>query len=250
MKFRSLLFFLLFLQFAHAQNAQKNDKFFVFDKDWQPADVKKASYFLRVRQINDSSFEWLYYNMFGPRIKVENYKDTQATIKNGKFTYFSALGTIDSAGNYFNNQLDGEWFYFNILGQTTRKKTYYNGVLLSDSSFAPKEAKKKDEKLDSVERESEYPGGQAAWQRFLIKNFHYPDRAMNNNIQGQVVIQFIIDKDGSVIQPEISRSVEYSLDEEAIHIIGLCGKWIPAVQFNRKVKSFKKQPFVFKLDAQ
>ena len=118
------------------------------------------------------------------------------------------------------------------------------------------EAPKKDEEdydktFTKVEIESEYPGGAAAWLRYLNKNFRYPDDAVNNEIQGTVVVQFIVDKEGNVSDvAAISGPENGGLREEAIRVIKKSGKWTPAVQNGRQVKSYKKQPIVFKLEAQ
>ena len=118
------------------------------------------------------------------------------------------------------------------------------------------EAPKKDETdwdktFTKVEIESEFPGGAGAWQRYLNKTFRYPDDAQNNEIQGVVVIQFIVDKEGNVSDVEaISGPEGGGLREEAIRVIKKSGKWNPAVQNGRQVKSYKKQPIVFKLEAQ
>ena len=115
--------------------------------------------------------------------------------------------------------------------------------------------KKDDEDYDKtftkVEIESEYPGGPAAWLRYLNKNFRYPDEAVNNDIQGTVVVQFIVDKEGNVSDVQaISGPDQGGLREEAVRVIKKSGKWTPAVQNGRQVKSYKKQPIVFKLEAQ
>jgi protein TonB len=118
------------------------------------------------------------------------------------------------------------------------------------------EAPKKDEEdydktFTKVEIESSYPGGPAAWLRYLNKNFRYPDDAVNNEIQGTVVVQFIVDKEGNVSDVSaISGPESGGLREEAIRVIKKSGKWTPAVQNGRQVKSYKKQPIVFKLEAQ
>ena len=118
------------------------------------------------------------------------------------------------------------------------------------------EAPKKDEEdydktFTKVEIESEYPGGAAAWLRYLNKNFRYPDDAVNNEIQGTVVVQFIVDKEGNVSDvAAISGPENGGLREEAVRVIKKSGKWTPAVQNGRQVKSYKKQPIVFKLEAQ
>jgi protein TonB len=105
-----------------------------------------------------------------------------------------------------------------------------------------------DKTYTKVEIESAYPGGQPAWTRFLNKTMHYPDDAVNNEIQGTVIIQFIVEKDGSINNIEaISGPKKGGLREEGVRVIRLSGKWVPAVQNGRAVKSYKKQPLVFKL---
>jgi protein TonB len=126
----------------------------------------------------------------------------------------------------------------------------------SDAGKGVVEAPKKDEEdydktFTKVEIESEYPGGPAAWLRYLNKNFRYPDDAVNNEIQGTVVVQFIVDKEGNVSDVNaISGPESGGLREEAVRVIKKSGKWTPAVQNGRQVKSYKKQPIVFKLEAQ
>ncbi len=250
MKLRLILLLCICSEFSYSQIANDNDQFFVFNKKWEPVDIKKAAYFLRVRQLGDSNWEWMYYNIYGPRVKLEHYKDTKRAIKNGNFVYYFPKGTIDSLGNYVNDQPDGEWRFLDAKEQLIRKKTYSNGVLLSDSSFTPKNdpapSKKYEKKPGEIE--SEYPGGQSGWARFLNKNLHYPDRAINNTVQGEVSVQFIVDKEGNVTDPAINKSVEYPLDEEALRMMSICGKWTPAVQDGRLVRSYKRQPIIFKLD--
>lgn len=102
-------------------------------------------------------------------------------------------------------------------------------------------------KFAKVEVESEFPGGAAGWQSYLIKNMRYPVKAMKKRIQGMVVIQFIIDKQGRVSDVEAVEGPEM-LAEEGVRLIKASGKWIPATQDGIPVKSYKKQPFVFKLE--
>jgi protein TonB len=116
---------------------------------------------------------------------------------------------------------------------------------------APKDNEDYDKTFTKVEIESEYPGGPAAWLRYLNKNFRYPDDAVNNDIQGTVVVQFIVDKEGIVSDVSaISGPSDGGLRDEAIRVIKKSGRWTPAVQNGRQVKSYKKQPIVFKLEAQ
>lgn len=106
-----------------------------------------------------------------------------------------------------------------------------------------------DQTFTKVEIESSYPGGQAAWMRFLIKTLRYPQEAQDQEIQGTVVVQFIVDKAGNVSDVE-AVSGPNELRAEAIRVIKSSGKWTPAVQNGRQVKSYKKQPISFKLEQQ
>jgi protein TonB len=106
-----------------------------------------------------------------------------------------------------------------------------------------------DKTFTKVEIESEYPGGSAAWQRYLNKTLRYPQDAIDNEVQGTVVIQFIVDKEGSVSDVEAISGPE-ELRAEAVRVIKKSGKWTPAIQNGRQVKSYKKQPIVFRLETE
>lgn len=106
-----------------------------------------------------------------------------------------------------------------------------------------------DQTFTKVEIESSYPGGAAAWTRYLIKTLRYPQEAQDNEIQGAVVVQFIVDKEGNVSDVE-AISGPNELRDEAVRVIKKSGKWNAAVQNGRKVKSYKKQPILFKLETE
>jgi periplasmic protein TonB len=97
-----------------------------------------------------------------------------------------------------------------------------------------------------VEIESEYPGGIPAWQRFLNRNLRFPPV---DDIQGTVVVQFIVDKDGSVSEVQALSGPD-ELRAEAVRVIRKSGKWTPAIQNGRQVRSLKKQPIVFRLEEE
>ena len=97
-----------------------------------------------------------------------------------------------------------------------------------------------------VEIESEYPGGSQAWQRYLNRNLHFPPV---DDVQGTIVVQFIVDQDGFVSNVEAISGPE-ELRAEAVRVIRKSGKWTPAIQNGRQVRSYKKQPIVFRLETE
>lgn len=99
-----------------------------------------------------------------------------------------------------------------------------------------------------VEVESYFPGGTRAWLQFLNEHLKYPKKAIRKNIQGTVVLQFIVGKDGSV-SDLTALSGDPLLIQAALDAMKETPKWKPAMQNGRLVKSYKKQPIVFKLEG-
>ena len=125
----------------------------------------------------------------------------------------------------------------------------------SDGGKGVVEAPKKEEDdadkiFNKVEIESSFPGGMAAWSRFLNKNLHAPDEAASSGIsEATIVVQFIVDKEGNVTDVQaISGPDQGGLKEEAVRVIRKSGKWTPAIQNGRQVKSYKRQPIIFRFE--
>ena len=121
----------------------------------------------------------------------------------------------------------------------------------SDGGKGIVEAPKKDPDPDiwtKVEIESTYPTGPQGWLRFLNKNLNYPEYAQNNEIQGVVMVQFIVDEKGNVSNVQaVSGPETGGLREEAVRVIKKSGMWTAAIQNGRQVKSYKRQPITFKI---
>ncbi|MDI3318793.1 energy transducer TonB [Pinibacter soli] len=97
-----------------------------------------------------------------------------------------------------------------------------------------------------VEVESEFPGGVSSWAKFLNENLNYPRAAVKKNIEGTVVVQFIVDKEGNVTDIKAISGPD-ELKPEAERVMRKSPKWTPAQQSGRKVKSYKRQPITFRL---
>jgi TonB family protein len=98
-----------------------------------------------------------------------------------------------------------------------------------------------------VEIEAKYPGGAKNWMQYLQKNLKYPDDAASKEIQGTVLVEFIVKTDGTLENIHVVSGPE-ALKAESIRIIRESGKWIPAKDHGKLVKSFRKQPIVYALE--
>ncbi|WP_163214978.1 energy transducer TonB [Bacteroides sp. 519] len=98
-----------------------------------------------------------------------------------------------------------------------------------------------------VEIAPQYPGGYKALMQFLNTNIRYPQRAKEEGIQGRVIVQFVIQKDGSVGNVKLIRGIDADLDKEALRIVNLMPKWTPGRQMGRAVKVSYILPVMFKL---
>ncbi|MBO5951110.1 MAG: energy transducer TonB [Bacteroidaceae bacterium] len=99
-----------------------------------------------------------------------------------------------------------------------------------------------------VEDMPQFPGGDAALVEYLAKNIKYPAICRENNIQGRVLIQFIVNKDGSVVEPEVIKSVNPYLDKEALRVISTMPKWKPGSQRGKPVRVKYTVPVNFRLN--
>ena len=97
-----------------------------------------------------------------------------------------------------------------------------------------------------VEKMPEFPGGQAALIKYLSENVEYPLIAKENGIQGRVLCEFIVDKDGSITEVKVTRSVDPSLDKEAMRVIKSMPKWNPGKQKGKPVRVKYTMPINFR----
>lgn len=236
--------------------SQKNQKeeFYAFDKEFRSiSNADSSAYLMRIMKVSDSVWQWDTYNTYGPLVAVEQFRDHDGKMPNGHFTYYHASGYRDSTGFKLDGVLHGDWTYFNDTGRAIFVKKYDAGKLSGIRDLSEEEKKKAElsekatDKEDRDEKESEFKGGIGRWQRYLQSNLQYPERAQSLKKTGVIWIEFIVDTRGKVMNAGIIKSVEYSLDQEALRIIRESPNWEPAIQDGRLVKSYKRQPIHFRL---
>ena len=99
-----------------------------------------------------------------------------------------------------------------------------------------------------VEEMPEFPGGMAECMKWLGKNIKYPTISQENGVQGRVIIQFVVNRDGSIVDAQVARGVDPYLDKEALRVIKLMPKWKPGKQRGKAVRCKFTQPVLFRLN--
>lgn len=102
----------------------------------------------------------------------------------------------------------------------------------------------------AVEQQAEFPGGQAALMKWLSNNIRYPESALQNDIQGRVVVKFVVETDGSIGNATVAKGVDKDLDREAIRVVKKMPKWQPAKNNGVAVRSYNTLTVPFKLQSQ
>ncbi|MEY8706757.1 energy transducer TonB [Bacteroides faecichinchillae] len=104
-----------------------------------------------------------------------------------------------------------------------------------------------DEIYVAVENMPEFPGGTAQLMKYLSSHIKYPTISQETGTSGKVIVQFVVDKDGSITSPEVVRGVDPYLDKEALRVISTMPKWKPGEQNGRKVRVKFTVPVSFTL---
>lgn len=98
-----------------------------------------------------------------------------------------------------------------------------------------------------VERMPEFPGGDESLFKFIKSKIKYPLYAIDNKIEGTVLVNFIVNEDGSISNAKITKGIKGGCDQEALRVVKLLPKWKPGMQGGKAVKVYFDIPITFKL---
>lgn len=101
---------------------------------------------------------------------------------------------------------------------------------------------------EAVEQPPQYPGGDAALLRYIGENLRYPQSAIENNVQGRVIVQFVVTKTGNIGEVKVKRSVDPELDAEAVRVVKTL-RFQPGKQNGQAVSVWYALPFTFRLSG-
>ena len=134
---------------------------------------------------------------------------------------------------------------FDVVGNDEGGEVLKAKEVIAQEPVKPKEEDNK--VFDVVEQMPSYPGGMGALMQYLSSNIKYPVIAEENGIQGRVVCTFVVERDGSITDVRVAKSVDPSLDKEACRVIKSMPHWIPGKQNGSAVRVKYTLPVTFRL---
>lgn len=158
-------------------------------------------------------------------VKPEEELKTQDEIMQTK----TAIGALDVKGNSDNGE---------VLKVTQR---------VADEPVKVEKPEVETKVFDVVEQMPSFPGGNSALMQYLAQNIKYPVVAQENAVQGRVVVSFVVERDGSITDVRVVRSVDPSLDREATRVVKSMPNWIPGKQNGSAVRVKYNVPVAFRL---
>ncbi len=228
-------------------------------KQWHSIDVIISEIINIVCWFNP--FMWLLKSEI--RLNLEYLADNKVTegIQDAKVYQYHLLGLASQ------NRKTGLYNNFNVshlkrrIIMMNKKRTRMTGylkyalcaplaaALLLVSNISCTSTTEEEEVLQVCEQMPEYPGGMGECMKFLSQNIKYPEEAMKNNVQGRVIIQFVVKKDGTISDPIVARGIDPLLDKEALRVINAMPKWKPGMQEGKAVNVKYTIPVMFKLSG-
>ncbi|MDR2917770.1 MAG: TonB family protein [Tannerella sp.] len=138
------------------------------------------------------------------------------------------------------------------IDQVDIMSTEDNASERQESVYVPPAVETEEEEASNeifmvVEKMPEFPGGQGELMSFIAKSIKYPVVAQENGIQGRVTCAFVVNKDGTIVDAEVVRGIDASLDKEALRVINSMPKWKPGEQRGKPVRVKYTVPINFRL---
>ena len=208
-----------------------------------PDEQEKKTYQYLLLDISQSNNELpsaipFNYSFLKTRIRMINRKRSQTT---SVFKYLLILPlflAIVTANQCCTDQQPLQSEIEKVFPKPSEVQTKDSSTTASETSETP---------LEVAEIMPEFPGGTEALLSFIKGNLKYPQKAIDEQTEGRVIVQFVIDKTGKVSSPEVIRGVTSELDQAALDIVSALPDWKPGEQDGQKVNVKYTLPVVFKL---
>ena len=165
-------------------------------------------------------------------------------LKDGIWRSYYSDGALHSEGRFDHGLRVGSWIWYHENGRKKAVEEYVGG-LYKEGEYWDDRGHKSD--ISVALTSPEYPGGMEAFTQLISENLVYPENVLEEGVEGSVVLQFQVSALGRVINPVVASSVHPELDKEALRVIQLSERWIPAEFHGKKTTTQYTFPITFAL---
>lgn len=260
---------------AAFSSAFAQEKIFLSEKGEWTADADKAASYVLVYPKKKKLIKVEEFALDGQKKAVGYYsqyrEDRRQRVRQGLYTVFYANGRDSMVVNYDNNRKEGQSHVYFPDGKVEFIQTFQNGQLNGpfiqyyENGTLKREERYEDGKctegklfgLQGEELEHlpyqiypEFPGGIEALMQLFIKEVKYPLSAQKQKIEGKVVMQFVVNQEGKMVNPKIMKSVSSDIDAEALRVFDIVAKthqWSPGYIDGKAKKVHFSVPITFRL---
>jgi TonB family protein len=227
--------------------AQQPDRRSFFDADWYRCDSAEAMYEMAWFSNNgDPGGRIVAKDSAGNLISERNYSHLASLVKHGTSTWYHPNGAIKSVTTYSGGEMEGERLTFYENGQLRRREVYTNLEMTEGHCFT---RAGKDTTWFEYDVAPVYSEGNFMLGHEISSRIRYPEAERKADIEGRVVIMFIVTRTGEVTRIQVDQSAVPAMDAEALRVVAsLKGKWSPAREEGVPVDRIMKLPVQFRLE--
>jgi TonB family protein len=239
---KKLILILLILTSSLKCFSQTDTTKVYFDENWKITSETNAKYFSKRYQVNDTLWQMNDHFIDGSIQMTGTYMDSGYKNKIGEFRYYSEDGFLKSSNYYFTKEkyLKETHYYKNGQVDYFQEKNIETGKLIFAKYF-------KENGDESSLIQPAFKGGIPEMYSFISNRIRYPKTARKRNIEGQVLVKFVIEKDGSLGDVSITKSANVLLNEEAKRVISIMPKWVPGNRDGVPIRTYYTIPIIFQL---
>jgi len=192
---------------------------------------------------DDGKLQGLYLGWYENHKISEKYFYKNNRMYGKQFEYY-ATDTLKWTGDYQKGERNGYFRSYYGNGKLKREERYEDDSLITGRIL---DSAGKEIEYYPFEKLPEFPGGESVLMSFISKNIVYPRSAIMNELQGRVIIGFIVDKNGRISDVKVVKSVSPSLDKEAMRVVKMMPAWTPGMRDGIPVKVAYNLPVKFVL---
>jgi TonB family protein len=238
------------------------------DNDFKPTIFDNAEYYRVTHKEPDGRYK-IADHYLNNKLQMEGYfSDLKQEIKDGFFVFYDRHGSRESQGNYTKNKPEGKWEqYYDSSAQLWYSENFIDGEPDGELVSYYKSGKIKRREFHKIkdttvtgkcydENGSEIPFTKFEampvpafdYNTYLNTQIRYPEYARRKNIQGRVLVRFVVNEDGSISDVIPLNHIGGGCDEEAARVVSAMPKWKPGIRDDKPAKVYFTLPILFKLE--